>query len=248
MESVFYEELTPRKFRERIAEAPIAYLPLGTLEWHGEHLPIGSDGLQPRGFFEMLAREAGGIVFPMLFLGPDNVEVVDGKEYYGMDRGNFLKDPKVQYPRQQFDGSAYYVNDLLFDEIIDATMKQIKRAGFKIVVAHGHGPSNWALQRMTDSLEKKYVLKIINCQGLINEEEKGFMVDHAAMNETSIMMALYPNLVQMDNLPSDSTEWPAGVGGKDPRKFASVELGKEILNKHLDKMTHILREELQRLN
>ncbi len=43
--SVFYAELTPTAFRERIAQAPIAYLPLGTLEWHGEHLPLGTDGV-----------------------------------------------------------------------------------------------------------------------------------------------------------------------------------------------------------
>jgi len=41
---VFYSELTPQEFRERLAQAPIAYLPLGTLEWHGEHLPLGADG------------------------------------------------------------------------------------------------------------------------------------------------------------------------------------------------------------
>ena len=70
-ERCLYSELTPRGFRERLAEAPIAYLPLGTLEWHGEHLPLGSDGLQSQGFFRRLAREVGGVVLPMLFVGPD---------------------------------------------------------------------------------------------------------------------------------------------------------------------------------
>ena len=67
-EKVLYEELTPTEFRERLVEAPVAYLPLGTIEWHGEHLPLGSDGLQSREFFIMLARETGGIVYPMLFV------------------------------------------------------------------------------------------------------------------------------------------------------------------------------------
>ena len=70
---VLYAELTPQEFRERLAQAPVAYLPLGTLEWHGEHLPLGSDGLQSQGFFERLARKVGGIVLPMLFLGPDSM-------------------------------------------------------------------------------------------------------------------------------------------------------------------------------
>ena len=58
---VNYEELTPTEFRARLAEAPIAYLPLGTLEWHGEHLPLGSDGIQARGFFVELAHQVGGM-------------------------------------------------------------------------------------------------------------------------------------------------------------------------------------------
>ncbi|MHC4805537.1 MAG: PhoPQ-activated pathogenicity-related family protein, partial [Planctomycetota bacterium] len=33
-QKVLYAELTPQEFRDRIAAAPIAYLPLGTLEWH----------------------------------------------------------------------------------------------------------------------------------------------------------------------------------------------------------------------
>jgi len=36
-EKVLCAELKPQECRERIADAPIAYLPLGTLEWHGEY-------------------------------------------------------------------------------------------------------------------------------------------------------------------------------------------------------------------
>lgn len=64
---VLYEELTPGEFRERMAVAPIAYLPLGTIEWHGEHMPLGSDGIQPFEFFREVAAEVGGIVLPALF-------------------------------------------------------------------------------------------------------------------------------------------------------------------------------------
>jgi len=76
MESVmsnYYIELTPSQFRARLAAAPIAYLPLGTLEWHSEHLPLGTDGIISGGFFDALASRVGGIVLPMLFLGPDRV-------------------------------------------------------------------------------------------------------------------------------------------------------------------------------
>ncbi|MCJ7647381.1 MAG: creatininase family protein, partial [Candidatus Lokiarchaeota archaeon] len=55
-EKVLYVELNPQEFKQRISEAPIAYLPLGTLEWHGRHMPLGADGLISSGFFIELAR------------------------------------------------------------------------------------------------------------------------------------------------------------------------------------------------
>ena len=65
-EKVLYEELTPSEFELRIKKAPIAYLPLGTLEWHSSHLPLGTDGIISREFFKLLAHEIGGIVLPMM--------------------------------------------------------------------------------------------------------------------------------------------------------------------------------------
>ncbi|MFC2089790.1 creatininase family protein [Bacteroidota bacterium] len=243
-EHLLYEELTPTEFRERIAEAPIAYLPLGTIEWHGEHLPLGSDGMQSREFFKELAKETGGIVFPMLFLGPDNkVEQEDGSVLYGMDRGNFIDDPAQAYEPRQFDGSCYWIPDTLFYQLIDAAMLQISRAGFKIVVAHGHGPSTNQVREYAPDLEMKYNLKILNCWGGDAGEGMGIMVDHAAMNETSLMMAFYPELVHMEYLPEDN--WPAGVGGKDPREFASAELGKEIIKNEKERMVKLIKEELE---
>ncbi len=50
-EKVLYQELTPAEFTARLEKCPVAYLPLGTLEWHSYHLPLGSDGLQSLGFF-----------------------------------------------------------------------------------------------------------------------------------------------------------------------------------------------------
>ncbi|UCG36946.1 MAG: creatininase family protein, partial [Candidatus Bathyarchaeota archaeon] len=74
MQEVLYERLTPSEFQDRLEKAPIAYLPLGTLEWHGLHLPLGTDSLQSQAFFIKLAQRAGGIVLPPLFLGPDEVK------------------------------------------------------------------------------------------------------------------------------------------------------------------------------
>jgi len=249
LEKVLYAELTPQEFRERLAAAPIAYLPLGTLEWHGEHLPIGSDGLQSAGFFTGLAREAGGIVLPMLFLGPDCMEEVGGKELYGMDTlGEGMAEGK-RYKNQQLAGSAYWVPEETFRTIIEATLKQLRRAGFKIVVAHGHGPSTGFFQKNAGQWKQKFGLETFTCWGSeYDRKGMGIQVDHAAMNETSLVMALRPELVQMERLPKDPDSWPVGVGGRDPREFANAEIGHEILKIQTERMAKILRQALAKLD
>lgn len=59
MEKVLYEELFPDEFAERIKKMPVAFLPLGTLEWHGPHMPLGADGIQFKGIIYRACRENG---------------------------------------------------------------------------------------------------------------------------------------------------------------------------------------------
>ncbi|MCL2813751.1 MAG: creatininase family protein [Oscillospiraceae bacterium] len=242
VEKVLYAELTPQEFRDRINACPIAYLPLGTLEWHGEHLPLGADGIQSQGFFAELAKKAGGIVLPMLFVGPDRrIETKDGV-LYGMDpwTGERETGRKIREPGQ-LDGSAYWLPDESFLDLIECILAQLKRAGFKIVVAHGHGPSTGAVAERAKEWEEKYGLKIINCWGSeYDREGMGIQVDHAGSNETSLVMALRPELVQMQRLSKNPEDFPAGVGGKDPRVYAGADLGKKIIELQADRMAKIL--------
>ena len=237
---VSYAELTPQEFRERLAQAPVAYLPLGTLEWHGEHLPLGSDGLQSQGFFEHLAREVGGIVLPMLFLGPDRMQKEQGSELYGMDICRASEGQ--EYETQQLAGSAYWVPKETFKVIVEAILKQLKRAGFRMVVGHGHGPSTGFFRDCAAEWKEQFGLECLVCWGSeYDREGLGIQVDHAAMNETSLVMALSPDLVQMERLPVDLDRWPVAVGGRDPRVHASPEVGRKAIALQAERMAGILR-------
>lgn len=224
MASALYENLTPAEFRARLAAAPIAYVPLGTLEWHGEHLPLGSDGLQSRGFFERIAAEAGGIVLPMLFLGPDRRLAADPVDLIGMDYAD------TTVPPRPLEGSAYWVEDALFASMLDATVRALARAGFRIIVAHGHGPSTLAFRAAMPALEQRYNVRCHHCWLRDPKDDGlGLMIDHAATNETSLMMALHPKLVRMDLAPADLNTVLTGVGGRDPRLHASAAHGEACM-------------------
>lgn len=245
-EKVLYEELTPSEFSARLASCPVAYLPLGTLEWHSNHLPLGSDGLQSEEFFKKLATEAGGIVLPKLLIGPDGYDtVINSKEYYGMDCGKVFSE-QCKYEIQQLTGSAYWVPDSTFDIMMNGIMKQLSRAGFKIVVAHGHGPSTNYIGSHIQVFKDRYNLVVMNCWGN-DTDELCLQCDHAGANETSLMMYVRPDLVHMENLPSDTAVWPLGMLGRDPRIHASAKYGKAIVDFEVQKMKTVLKEELEKL-
>ena len=63
MKKVLYEELLPEECVQRIQEMPVAYLPLGTLEWHGPHMPLGADGIQSKELFVRVAEKVGGVSY-----------------------------------------------------------------------------------------------------------------------------------------------------------------------------------------
>jgi len=244
MQEVLYERLTPSEFQDRLKKAPIAYLPLGTLEWHGEHLPLGSDSLQSQTFFTKLAQRVGGIVLPPLFLGPDEAKKINGHEYYGMDI--FGYSPNAP---QQLKGSAYWIPSDLFLALLEALLKQLSRAGFKIFVAHGHGPSTQIITENNERLSVKFHLTIMTVWRDKNQRDPDmeFQYDHAATNETSIMMAFHPDLVHMENLSRDRKKRPLAIIGKDPRTHASAKHGENIIRLHLNRMENILKEQLLHL-
>jgi creatinine amidohydrolase len=227
MVKVRYAELLPHEFRKRLAERPIAYLPLGTLEWHGEHLPLGADALQSEGLMIECARRLGGIVMPPIYLGPDRARPTDdGKMLVGMD---YADSPT---PPRQLDGSCYWVPMGLHLLMVDAILAQLQRAGFRAVFADGHGPSRWSWVENLPERQTRFGLKLFGVTKDLSRFWKS-QVDHAARNETSLVMHLRPDLVDLAQLPSSRSVWPQGVGGDDPRD-ATAAHGKECFEQSVE--------------
>src|SRR2546430_8354419 len=68
---VQFEEMFPWELAQAIAEAPICYLPLGVLEWHGEHNVIGLDAIKAHAICIRAAQQSGGVVVPPLYWATD---------------------------------------------------------------------------------------------------------------------------------------------------------------------------------
>jgi creatinine amidohydrolase len=155
--------------------------------------------------------------------------------------GKKIRDPA------QLDGSAYWLPDESFLNLIDCIFQQLKRAGFKIIVAHGHGPSTAHVAKHEKEWLEKYGLTVLNCWGSeYDGEGMGIQVDHAGMNETSLVMAIRPELVQMDRFSKEPEQIPTAVSGKDPRFHASREKGEKIIEMNLERMVNILTDILNK--
>lgn len=209
-QTVKYLELRPATFRQRLQEKPLAYLPLGTLEWHGEHLPLGLDAIASEALMIACAQRYGGIVLPPLFLGPDRrMDLEDGQYLVGMDYAQSTN------PHRQLDGSAYWISHDFFKSLVENILEQLRRAGFKAVFADGHGPSRWTWVDMIPEWEQKFGLKLFGVTEAL-KSQWSYMVDHAARNETAIGLHVQPALVDLSVFTNGENSPLIGVNGEHP--------------------------------
>lgn len=73
MKEVRYHMLRPAQIVKRRESCPVAYVPLGNLEWHGVHNPVGADTLQAEGIAIRCAQKGGGLAFPPLYYGDNRL-------------------------------------------------------------------------------------------------------------------------------------------------------------------------------
>ena len=68
-EEVRFGYLRPKDMIKRREECPIAYIPLGILEWHGFHNPLGVDSFTSEHLAVLCAKTGGGLAMPPLHWG-----------------------------------------------------------------------------------------------------------------------------------------------------------------------------------
>ena len=243
-EIVEYHKLRPRDLVGRRQQRPVAYLGLGILEWHGLHNPLGLDGVKADAIARYLANELGGVVMPPQFWGDNRNEICElvfDPEYSSwLPEGT--KDHTHKICREMCLSKSGFQQDAqrssatggwhLWEMLMVHTFFQIETLGFhKLVTIPGHYPLFNPLNRAIASYQEQggkcsvFVLK----DTLFSDDGKSG--DHAAKFETSLMLALCPELVDLGQLDPDLTEPNIGVLGDDPRLFASKEFGFEILDK-----------------
>lgn len=177
------EELFPTELE---AQTPALLVPVGTIEWHGHHLPLGLDLLKAEALARAAAERCGAVVAPPTWFAAGGVAFP-----------HTLKLP------------AEVIEPLLAE-----ALAQLGEDGFRVIaIVNGHyGLENTlatkraaaaAMQR-TDAT----VLAVADYELLIGEGARG---DHAGEWETALLLAVRPELVRLDELGDRP-----GVVGADP--------------------------------
>lgn len=244
MREVRYECLRPSQVVAARTACPLAWLPCGILEWHGRHNPIGLDGIKAQALCVRLAEELGGLVWPTLWYGDNRDDILECVFHPGRF-SSLTRDHRPGVAAALgLPGAAIEAESARnvarggwepWTELLLHVLMQIQAYGFdRIVVLCGHypliNPAREAARRLAEEhAGRARVEALIEVDPI---REQGYHGDHAARWETSLLLALTPELVDLDELAAEPDE-VLGVMGEDPRR-ATAEYGEAGLRALID--------------
>ena len=239
-EEVRYHMLRPAQAVARRKACPVAYIPLGNLEWHGVHNPLGADTLQAEGLAALCARRGGGVAFPPLYYGDcrseglmeanaaDRELIAAGME---LDPENFGPDRQPFTPTQQ----ALNYHGLLLHILAEA-----ESLGFKVgVLVAGHYPLiDHARSAVCTFNQRQFsrhhgMLAWAFADYLLVRGQFESPGDHAGGWETSHLLHLCPATVDLSLLPPKG-EKLVGTGGHRPPQDATADFGRKTMEAAAD--------------
>jgi len=231
---VRYERLRPAQIVSQREACPVAYLPIGTIEWHGEHNPVGLDTLKIHQLLIRCARHTGGLVFPPLYYGESREQALmeanarDRAEIaakMGLPPENFAPGYMYQSPAEQNTNYHHLLLHICFE---------IKSLGFKLlVIGAGHYPlldharaAASIFQQAQPPGDKMLVWPFTGYE--LVRDRFSPVGDHAGKWETSLLMALDPGMQDLSLLPADRAQAPIGASNNGVQD-ATAAWGEEIV-------------------
>lgn len=186
-----WDELVASDFPKALEKSnKTCILPIGILEKHGPHSPIGTDLIHVREWAAHAVKEEYAVVFPDYFYGQIN----EARH----QPGTFALPSNVIY------------------SLLEATCDEIARNGFtKIVILNGHGGNPEFLEFFMQSLLNKrhnyavYLYRPEKDAAYAEEYNKMHKSDqatdqHAGESETSTLLYYRPDLMRMDRATDQS--------------------------------------------
>ena len=198
------------------AKNKLAFVPVGTIEWHGNHLPVETDFLVAQKVCEILSKKTKGYVLPPIYLGTDRDRIRNGRKFIGIN---------AQLSKE-LAGNLYYLKPHIFLAMMSGLIENLSKQGFeKIYIITGHGGSK-QIEVLKKVEEKFQNVVLINAFKNISVHAY-----HGDENETSVFWACYSEEeAKSRKMKIESDDDFVKFKGYDPREKASLKLGKKLLS------------------
>lgn len=192
-----WDLLSWQEIGERRSRGMVAVLPVGSVEQHGPHLPVATDVLIPIGLADRLAAAGAetAVGRPLVMLPA---------VYYTYARHSNWWPGTLNLDGDALTGFIRAVLEDLFRQdvlrllMLNGHMESIQFIMEGIELAVARRPSarvvlvNW-WELVADAL----------IQEVFGDAWPGWEAEHAALTETSLMLAFYPELVRRDRIADD---------------------------------------------
>jgi creatinine amidohydrolase len=237
MTSSYAKEMNREEFAAAMKRNPIIVLPIGSMEEHGAHLPLGSDTFEIDFIVERLSKKMDLLILPTINYGNC------GSTY-------------------NFPGTISIGFETLKSLIIDILREIIRHKGRRVLVISGHAGSNHmvAMRQAAQTMVKGtpgLKIMVMSDYDLVPGYKGGSIPSwdgHAGKAETSRMLNIRPDISKRGKtatkakyqefmiLPNPEIQFPTGVSG-DPRR-ASAELGRKIDEYVLRRLMALIKKNL----
>lgn len=197
--SVHYEELTALEFSQALAQSEsTCVIPVGILEKHGPHLPLGTDLIDCREVALRAAKQEYTIIFPAYYVG----QIFEAKHQ---------------------PGTIAYSSAMMLS-LLQETCDELGRNGItKIILLNGHGGNESFLRFFCQSQlasRKDYAVYLFDptdddsMEAALKKLRKTTVDGHAGEEETSVMLAHRPELAHLERARQQS--------GEDQKRLANL--------------------------
>lgn len=262
-----FELLRPAELNAELARCPLVFLPVAPLEYHGPHLPVGTDPINATQCALGACRRLGkGVVMPTLFWGTERERPDWMLDSLGFRAGDWVVG--MDFPTAVW--KSHYYAEHIFALVVASQVEMLIRGGYKvIVIVNGHGA--WNQLETLDRLARQYshetdCLVVWKLAFTLDVSEKN-LAGHADVYETSLLMHYEKELgdgrrlVDLSALPPRSTPIrypdfsvvdgpgfsekpsPGRVVQTDPRD-ATAEKGRRVYEDTVEMYVSLAREAL----
>jgi creatinine amidohydrolase len=183
-----FEMMRPGQLKEELARAPLVFLPIGPIEYHGPHLPLGMDALNATFCAQEACRRLGkGVVMPTLYMGTERERPDWMLESLGFDKGDWVVG--MDFPTALW--KSHYYEEQIFGLMVASTVEMLISQGYKaIVIVNGHGAWNQleTLERIAKHYSNTTGATVVWRLAVVLEISEKNLMGHADIGETSIML------------------------------------------------------------